>query len=38
MACGLQNLQLIRTGEPLGSKSSPEDDFGDIEGDEDFLA
>ena len=27
-----------RAGEPLGSKSSPEDDFGDIEDDEDFLA
>lgn len=38
IACGLQNLQLIRAGEPLGSKSSPEDDFGDIEYDEDFLA
>ena len=38
IACGLQNLQLIRAGEPLGSKSSPEDDFGDIEDDEDFLA
>ena len=38
IACGLQNLQLIRAGEPLGSKSSPEDDFGDSEDYEDFLA
>ena len=38
IACGLQNLQLIRAGEPLGSKSSSEDDFEDVEDDEDFLA
>ena len=27
IACGLNNLQKIRDGEPLGGKSRPEDDF-----------
>lgn len=37
IACGLNNLQKIRDGEPLGGKSRAEDDFAtDI--DEDFLA
>ena len=36
IACGLNNLQKIADGEPLGSKSSAEDDFADIEED-DFL-
>ena len=36
IACGLNNLQKIAAGEPLGSKSSAEDDFADIEED-DFL-
>lgn len=35
IACGLNNLQKIRDGEPLGGKSRAEDDFAD--GDEDFL-
>lgn len=33
IACGLNNLQLIRSGEPLGGKSSAERDFAD----DDFL-
>lgn len=37
IACGLNNLQKIRDGEPLGGKSRAEDDFA-IEDDEDFLA
>ncbi|MFA6680677.1 MAG: DUF2815 family protein [Sphaerochaeta sp.] len=37
IACGLQNLQLIREGEPLGGKASAESDFA-TEDDEDFLA
>jgi hypothetical protein len=37
IACGLQNVQKIRDGEPLGGKSRAEDDF-DTELDEDFLA
>lgn len=37
IACGLNNLQKIRDGEPLGGKSRAEDDF-NIEEDEDFLA
>lgn len=36
IACGLNNLQKIRDGEPLGSKASAEDDFA-TEEDEDFL-
>lgn len=36
IACGLNNLQKIRDGEPLGGKSRAEDDFTD--GDEDFLS
>lgn len=34
IACGLNNLQKIRDGEPLGGKSRAEDDFAD-EGDDD---
>lgn len=37
IACGLNNLQKIRDGEPLGSKASAESDFA-TEDDEDFLA
>ena len=37
IACGLQNLQLIRDGEPLGSKASAESDFS-TEEEDDFLA
>jgi hypothetical protein len=37
IACGLQNLQLIKDGEPLGGKASAESDFATDE-DEDFLA
>ena len=36
IACGLNNLQKIRDGGPLGGKSRPEDDFADE--DEDFLS
>lgn len=36
IACGLNNLQKIRDGEPLGGKSRPEDVFADEE--EDFLS
>ena len=36
IACGLNNLQKIRDGEPLGGKARPEDDF--AEEDEDFLS
>ena len=35
IACGLNNLQKIHDGEPLGGKSSAEDDF--ATEDEDFL-
>ncbi len=35
IACGLNNLQKIRDGEPLGSKASAESDFADE--DDDFL-
>lgn len=36
IACGLNNLQKIRDGEPLGGKARAEDDFA-TEDDEDFL-
>ncbi|EKY00751.1 ssDNA-binding protein, partial [Selenomonas sp. oral taxon 138] len=35
-ACGLNNLQKISDGEPLGGKTRAEDDFADE--DEDFLS
>lgn len=37
IACGLNNLQKVRDGEPLGSKISAESDFATDE-DEDFLS
>ena len=37
IACGLNNLQKMKDGEPLGGKSRAEDDFA-TEEDEDFLA
>ena len=37
IACGLQNLQKIRDGEPLGGRSKPEDDFA-TDDDDDFLS
>ncbi len=36
IACGLNNLQKIKDGEPLGGRSRAEDDFADA--DDDFLA
>ncbi|MGI6633816.1 MAG: DUF2815 family protein [Christensenellales bacterium] len=37
VACGLGNIQKIRDGEPLGSRSLASDDFTSLE-DDDFLA
>lgn len=37
IACGLNNLQKVRDGQPLGGKTSAESDFATDE-DEDFLA
>lgn len=37
IACGLNNLQKIRDGQPLGSRSSAQDDFADDDDDEDIL-
>ena len=37
VACGLGNIQKIKDGEPLGSRSSATDDFTSLE-DDDFLA
>lgn len=37
IACGLNNLQKIRDGEPLGGKARAEDDFA-TDNDDDFLA
>ena len=36
ISCGLSNIQLIRAGEPLGSKTSAKNDFA-FEIDDDFL-
>ena len=36
IACGLNNLQLVRDGEPLGGKTSAENDFAS-DDDSDFL-
>ena len=38
IACGLNNLQKMADGEPLGGKISAEMDFADEDDDEDFLA
>lgn len=41
IACGLQNIQKIKDGEPLGGKTRAEDDFDDdftTEADSDFLS
>ena len=37
IACGLNNLQLIRPGEPLGGKASAESDFAGLGDDDDLL-
>lgn len=37
IACGLNNLQKIKDGEPLGGKSRAEDDF-ETENEDDFLS
>ena len=37
IACGLNNLQKLRDGEPLGGHSRAEDDFADEDADDDFL-
>ena len=37
IACGLNNLQKIRDGEPLGSKSTAESDFATDDDDDGFL-
>lgn len=37
IACGLNNLQKVSDGEPLGGKSRAEDDFADFD-DDDFLS
>ena len=38
IACGLNNLQKIADGEPLGGKFRAEDDFADTAAEDDFLA
>ena len=37
IACGRNNLQKIRDGEPLGGRTRAEDDFADLDDDDDFL-
>lgn len=38
VACGLQNLQKLSDGEPLGGRSRAEDDFSTADDDDDFLS
>ena len=38
IACGLNNLQKLRDGEPLGGRSTAAADFGGLDDGEDFLA
>ena len=38
IACGLNNLQKLSDGTPLGGRSRPEDDFADDDDDDDFLS
>ena len=38
IACGLNNIQKLADGTPLGGHSRPEDDFSDDDDDEDFLS
>jgi hypothetical protein len=38
IACGLNNLQKLSDGVPLGGKSKPEDDFASDYNDDDFLS
>lgn len=37
IACGLNNLQKISDGVPLGGKSRAQDDFAGLASDDDFL-
>jgi len=37
IACALNNLQKLQDGEPLGSRSRPEDDFDTDDEDEDDI-
>lgn len=37
IACGLQNLQKLEDGEPLGGRSRAEDDFESVEAEDGFL-
>ena len=37
IACGLNNLQKLRNGEPLDGHTRAEDDFADFDEDDDFL-
>ena len=38
IAAGLGNVQKLRDGEPLGSRTSASDDFEAVDGEDDFLA
>ena len=37
IACGLNNLQKLRDGEPLGGRASAEADFSGLDDDEELL-
>ena len=38
IACGLNHVQKLRDGEPLGGKTRAEDDFGELLNDDEFLS
>lgn len=38
IACGLNNIQKLADGTPLGGRSRAEDDFADLDDDEEFLS
>ena len=38
IACGLNNIQKLQDGTPLGGRSRAEDDFAEAEEDDDFLS
>lgn len=38
VACGLGNIQKVRDGQPLGNRSTAEDDFTAVEDEDDFLS
>ena len=38
IACGLNHIQKLADGKPLGTRTRPEDDFDDLDDEDDFLS